>query len=180
VLLEVSSSPFRRARSVNATGQFPSRIPRALKPGDDASATGFSAIQLAPDAGGYCQNSVLIMPFSTGANDDTYSLRVYGWRYFGGTDPATGLWIPCLLAELACVASSTLVGAAGKALLATEMFADAITLTVGNAGVGVDVVSPTGDVPAHALVTLKGFQLLELTHKVTTTPTGLNALVALL
>lgn len=185
MLLETLSTKFRKAHSVNATNSsFPAKIILAAEPtGDAGTATGASVLDflLGGPMEGAVQNQLLVMPYSTGSNNDTYSVRVYGWRRLGD-NPNTWIWRPCLLTELACTASSTEVGLAGRAVVATEMFADTITITTGptTAGFGVNVVSPTGDVAAYALVDIKGFQKIELTFKTTSSPTDLNALVALL
>ncbi len=187
---------FRKARSVNSTASsFASILMQLAVPeGDAASATGRAVFDLISDCpssadatqrgtlGGPAQNGVLVMPYSVGANNDQYSVRVYGWKFVPGTATATGLWRPFLLVEMACTATSTDIGVAGGIIAATEMFADTVALTTGNDDVSVDLVSPTGDVAGHWQGDLKGAQKLEFTFKtnVAQAPTSMNAIFSLL
>lgn len=184
MLVYTGAFQFRKARSVNATGSsFPSTRMVIDEPkGDAATATGRSIIELCPKEGGMAANGMMVMPYSTGADNDTYSVRVYGWRFVqGNITTAKGCWRPVLLIEMACTATATDVGIAGGYIVATEMFADTLSLATGNDDVSVDIVSPTGDVAAHFVCDLKGCQKAELTFKTgTQAPTDMNALVALL
>jgi hypothetical protein len=104
-------------------------------------------------------------------------VRLIGWRKLG-SDPATQLWIPVVLAELACTACAV-TGVAGKLIVATERFCDTITLVTGNDDISIDIVSPTGDVIAHALADIKGFSKLEITFDSTAAgTTAMNCLYA--
>lgn len=160
-LLGTQSSRFAKARTANATDtSFPSKIPTATEP------SGTGVVELIQNKlGGPIQNSVLVVAFGAGSDDTTFSVRVIGWRLFGD-DPQTQLWIPAVLAELACTLSSA-VGVAGKVVVNTERFADTITLVTGNDDISIDIVSPTGNVVAHAAVDIKGFQKLEFTFDLT-------------
>jgi hypothetical protein len=178
VLLETLTAGFRKARSVNQTSAtFVSKVPTGTEPaGDAGTATGASVFDIAPTgaSGGAGPNAVLVMPYAVGADNTTFSVRAIGWRLIG-SDPATLLWVPTLLVELACTASAV-VGVAGRAVVATERFADTITLTTGNDDVSVDIVSPTGDVAGHALVDIKGCQKLEFSFSTGSSATSCNAL----
>lgn len=179
-LLETLSGPFRKARSVNASdSSFPSKIPVATEPsGDAGTATGASVIDLAinPGGGGVIQNGVLIVPYGLGNDNDAFSIRVIGWKRISTGDPTTVLWVPIVLAELACIISTT-VGIAGKLVIETERFADTITRVTGSDR-SCDIVSPTAEEIAHAYVDLKGFEKLELTYDQTTGTPTMNALLS--
>lgn len=179
MLIETLSTGFRKARSVNQTSaSFVSKVPTGTEPkGDAGTATGASVTGLATD-GAVSQNGALVMPYAIGADNVTFSMRVFGWRLIG-SDPTTLLWMPCLLVELACTASA-FVGVATRLVLNTERFADTIALTTGNDDVSVDIVSPTGDVAGHALIDLKGSQKLEFTFSTGGSATSCNALFTLL
>lgn len=185
VVLGTTSMKWRRVRTVNTTDNgFPSRIIRATEPSGNGSnaaqATSSAVIDLTHADGGIVQNSLIIKPYGAGANNATFSLRVIGWRKVDEGDPATVVWDPTVLVELACTLSSTPIGLAGKVILATDLFADTIALTTGNDDVSCDIVSPTGDVAAHAVVDLKGFTKIEITFTTGASATNCNALVALL
>lgn len=184
MLLETLTRTWTKARSVNQTSSsFVSKVPTTTEPlGDAGTATGACVFDLGLVPGGVVQNSLLLMPYAIGADNVTFSVRVFGWRRAGpasadgsGTLP---LWIPTLMCELACTASA-FVGVAGAYVLNTGRFADTLTLTTGDAA-AVGIVSPTGDVAGHAMLDLKGSQKLELTFSTGGVATSCNALWALL
>lgn len=187
-LIATQSSPFQKARLTNQTSNgYVSKIPTTTEPkGDANTATGASVIELGGKAGGPCQNAVLICPYGLHASVDgkTMSFRVIGWRCvgLGGASPDTALWIPVKLVEFACTLSGTPVGVAGMTLIATEGFADTITLTgtTGNDDVSIDIVSPADDTIGHVVVDMKGSQKLELSFTTGGSATSCNALYALL
>lgn len=186
VALGTTSMKWRRVRQTNTTDNgFPSRIIRATEPtgiGDNAAqATASAIIDLTSSPGGIVQNSLIIKPYGAGANNATFSFRVIGWRKVDeAAVPDTSVWDPTVLVELACTLSSTPIGLAGKVIAATDLFADTIVLTTGNDDVSCDIVSPTGDVAAHAVVDMKGFTKIEITFTTGGSATNCNALVALL
>lgn len=184
MLTETLTTAFRKARSVNQTSNgYVSKIPTATEPsGDAGTATGASIIELGNN-GGTGQNLVIICPYGLHASVDnkTMSMRVIGWREAGVDNQATKLWIPVPLVEVACTLTGTAIGVAGKALIATEGFADTIALTgtTANDDVSVDIVSPANDTIGHLVVDVKGFQKLELSFTTGGSATSCNALVAL-
>ena len=181
MLIETLSRPFLKARSVNATDtSFPSKIPTITEPsGDAGTATGASVIDLGGEKGGVCQNGMIVLPYMIGDDDDVMAMRIIGWRKIGN-NPATNLWIPVIIAELTCT-GCTAVGIAARDVLNTERFCDTLALVTGNEDISIDIVSPTGNVVAHAIVDLKGFQKVEFTFDMTTgAPTSGNCLYALL
>ncbi len=181
MLVETQGMPFRKARSVNATdSSFPAKAMTETEPkGDAGTATGASIIDLCTE-GAIAQNGMVVMPYALGADNDTFNLRVYGWRKVGTENTTRNLWRPCLLVEVACTISAD-VGVAGCIVLNTERFADTIALTTGNDDITVSIISPTGDVAGHFTVDLEGFQKAELTFDLgATAPTSMNALIALI
>lgn len=169
MILETLSSPLGRVAPFNSTeAAWASRLPTAIEP------AGGGVIPTAPD-GGICQNSLFLVPIAVGNDNDTYSVRVWGWRKVG--TGRTSIWIPYLLCEL-LVTSSAITGVAGSEVLATERFPDTIAVTSGTAGTDVSVFSPGGDLPAHAVIDLKGCQKAEVTFKIVAGPTSMNALFA--
>ncbi len=178
-----SWGPLRKCRSVNQTStSFVAKVPKAAEPVvDAASATGEATIDMR-NGGSLSQNGLIILPYGLHAsitNNLTFSMRVIGWRRFGD-DSTTYIWIPVKLLEVLCTVSSTLVGLAGKTIIATEMFADTITLvgTSGNANVSHELVSPADDTLGHIVVDTKGYEKIELSFSTGSSVTSANALVA--
>lgn len=173
MLVETYTSALHKAKATSATDtSFPSKIPTGTEPANDG------VIDLR-GSGILGQNAVFCVPFGAGDDDDAFSMRLIGWRVYG-TDPATLLWVPVILAEVSCT-MSTAVGVSGKLIGASERFCDTITLVTGNDDVTDSIISPTGNVIAHITVDLEGSQKLEFTFDTTTgDPTNANCLYALL
>lgn len=171
MLIETYSHPFFKAKATNATDtSFPSRIPTNTEPVDDGVVTfGWP--------GAMTSNSCLVIPYGTGDDNDVFAMRVIGWRVIGN-NPRTRLWVPYLLAELTCT-MGTAVGVAGMEVVATERFCDTLAIVTGNSNVTTEIVSPTGNIIAHAMIDVKGSHKVEFTFDMTTgDPTGANCLVA--
>jgi hypothetical protein len=172
-MLLTQGANFRKAKATNATDtSFPSKVPTATEPTNDGVHDLLNGV-----ANGSVPNAAVLVPYGTGDADDVFAMRVIGWRRVG-FDPLTDLWVPVVLAELTCTMSAT-TGVAGTPVVATEFFVDTLALVTGNDDISIDIVSPTGDEIAHAVVDLKGFQKVEITFDMTTNdPTGANCLVA--
>lgn len=163
------STNWRRAFVTNPTdSSYPSTASTATEPtGDGIHNAGFGGIK--------AQNGIVVMPFGIGDDDDVFNMRAWGWTRLGD-NPETSIWIPMLLADFVCT-MSTSTGVANKLLLSTERLCDTITLTTGNDDVSIDIVSPTGNVPAHAVLDLKGSQKVTFTFdQHTGSPTSFNTL----
>lgn len=163
------SLPLKVLCAADATdATFPARAPTVTEP---VAATSPGVIEAASGSG-WGQGNLLLMPFGAGADDETFSVRVWGWRKVAGT---TVLWVPVLLCEVLCTLG-TAVGVAGTAVDASHRFADVLALTTGNANVSVETVSPSGNLPAHFVIDAKGAAKLECTFAKGTTSAGMNAL----
>lgn len=184
------SQPFRKARSTNATDtSFPSKVPTITEP------SGGGVLDLTEGGQGLVPESLVVLPFGTGDDNDVFDMRVIGWRRIvGGPNPGDILWVPCIIAQVTATLSAA-VGVAGAPVVATERFADTLAVTV--EGVTRDgeltaadaetftssgttvITSPANDTPAFFEVCVKGFEKIEFTFDTTTgDPTGANALVA--
>ncbi len=173
------SRGWQRARKVNATDNgFPAKSLIAAQPsgnGNNAAQATASAVYSITD-GTQSFNGLVIKPYGAGADDATMSVRVIGWSYLIEDNViGTAGWDPTVLVELACTLS-TVVGVAGLLVINTDRFADTLALTYGNDDVSVDIVSPANNVAAHAVVDLKGFQLVEFTFTTGASATSCNAL----
>jgi len=178
MLLETLSQKLRKAKSANATDtSFPARIPRATEPTTGTIPLG--------GTGAASQNAAVILPYGTGSNNHTFSFRVIGWRLLDetGAQPPTSIWIPVILGEFSVTLSSTYLGLAGKQIVATEFFADTITITYPSTAPGsIEIISPANDAGiASVTMDVKGFQKLELIFNINSgSTTDMNALVALI
>lgn len=150
-----SCLPLRKAQSSNSTdAAFSAKIPTLTEP------TGTGVFDLLSKDVALGQNAsiprhVLINPYGTDANDETFSLRLWGWSK---TQDSTPLYIPTLITELAV----TLGNISAAAIGANHFMADTITVTDGAAeGPGRSVISPEGDVGASALIHLLGCRYIE-------------------
>lgn len=173
MLLDTYSMPFRNARSTNATDTaFPSRVPTGTEP------TGDGVIDLVHGEQGCVRNRALIVAYGTDAADETFAMRVIGWRRLGN-DPETLLWVPVTLTEITCTLGAS-TGVAGREVVATEFFADTMAFVAGKGAEGENLrlLSPADDTIAHVEVALQGFAKLEITFDMVLGASG-NALVAL-
>jgi hypothetical protein len=171
MLITTLANALKKARSTNAAdSSFPSRIPTTTEPtgGGVQNIAGTNEIQTC--------NQLLIIPYGIGSDNNTFSLRLIGWKAIAGTDLTT-LWVPITLSEIACTLC-TAVGIASTPVLNTERFVDTITITTGNSGVDISVVSPTGNVIGFALADLKGCAKVELSFSTGGSATSCNALIS--
>lgn len=135
---------------------------------------------------GMAPNSVIIRPYGAGSSTNTFNLSVYGWNrvVMGPTAPGTtpptapiyAAWDPILLAKFVCTLN-TEPGLANTPVNASQLFCGTITLSVGNANVSNEIVSPTGNVPAHIVLDVKGSQFIEFRYDRNSSATSCNALV---
>ena len=171
MLIETLSTPFRKVLATNATDtSFASKIPTGTEPTNDG------VIDLAT-GGSTSQNALLLVPYGTGGDNDTFAMRVIAWDFIDGSTVTSRLWVPIVLTELTCTMSAT-VGVANKALVATERFVDTLVLVTGNDDISIDIVSPTADEVAHAVLDVKGFRKVEFSFDMTAAgSTGANCLI---
>lgn len=174
-------TPLRKARSVNQTSNgYVSKVWTTTEPVTDAAtATGQATLNMR-NGNSATQNKLMILPYAIGSDNNTFSMRVIGWRCFG-TDPTTLIWGPILLLEVLCTLDSTLVGVTGSLILVTEMFCDTITLvgTSGNANISHELLNPADGVStAHVMVDTKGCDKIECSFTTGASATSCNALIA--
>jgi hypothetical protein len=167
--------PFTPANTANVTtASVTEPVPTLTKP----SGTG---VVVFGDGGAEASSATKLVPFGVGSNAQTFSMNCYGWSVVQAPPSAVDtkdLWFPVLLASFSTITlDSTIPGLAGTLVNASQLFANAITLVVGNSGISVEVVSPatTGEV-AHIVLDMKGFKMLELRYAIGTT-TSCNCLV---
>ena len=106
-------------------------------------------------------NAVLFKFFGTDADNETGGCRVYGLKKV--RDVAGGLtsYTHILLADVTFTLSAR-TGVASGVVGASEFYADTIARVTGVENVSDQILSPTGDVPAHLLVDAKGCRWLKV------------------
>ncbi len=110
-----------------------------------------------------------LTPFGIGSDNQTFSLRLIGWRQLGT------LWTPVVIADVTCILSAE-VGIAAAEILDTERFVDTIANTtggVGSAAVGIPVL-PVAliDKPAVMLLDVEAYDLVEALFDMTGATNG--------
>lgn len=180
MLIESLAAPFVKARTTSCDHNgFQSRIPVRAEPLTAATATTTSqeVFPLADVQGyqGAIRSGILVIPYGTGSDDNTFSVRVIAWNVIGSNTPGTQLWVPLVLAEVQCTLGTT-TGIAGCQVANTELFADTITLTTGNANVSIDINSPADNTIAHFVIGVKGAQKLEFNFTTGGVATDCNCL----
>jgi hypothetical protein len=147
--MSATCHPLRRALTTNSTStSFTAKIPTATKPAGTGVWDLFDrGVGLAIDT--YMPKFINVIPFGTNGDNDTFEMRVWGWKQVALTETTDeGLWIPFLLAELGV----TLGNIDGSAIAANTFMADTITVNEGT----VEEISTADDTVASILVHLRG------------------------
>ena len=155
------------------------KLTQALLQGDSVQGAFGSVVALAsePTADGYINvgsnkstNAPLrlfFMPYASIGAGSNFSMRLWGWRYVG-TRGGPWIWIPFLLAEIACTTCDSPMPAnpAGQALPDPLPIpdncnlCDTLTLVQGDLGLAgrLNVTGPGSNIPAFGLLDLVGSQ----------------------
>jgi hypothetical protein len=125
------------------------------------------------------KGGVQITPIGTDTDDQTFNLRVYGWKavHRGKSD---AIWVPINLCEVLCTLGAT-TGVDGTIIPAAYLFCDTIALVTGNPNISIDINSPADDTIANFIIGLKGAQKLQLRFGISGgTAVSMNALLGLM
>lgn len=162
--------PYTKCLAANTTAaSFAARIPTATMPADGESALLDSRVFTPIER----DSTVRIMPFAAGADDGTCQVRIIGW---GRTEGSGALWMPVIICTATCTLC-TAVGVAGKDVVATDRFCDAIVPVATTGGIAV-TPGVTANTPAVLIVDISGYQKYELQFNINASATNVNALVA--
>lgn len=99
-----------------------------------------------------------LMPFGTDAADETFVVRIVGWRearMIGAT--STTLWVPTHISDVTMTLGAK-IGVAGASVINTDFFCDTAVAVANGDTNRVQLFSPTGDAYATIRVRLDGFQ----------------------
>jgi hypothetical protein len=137
--------PWRRALTTSsAATSFASKIPTATEPTGDG----------VHDLRGLAERLVLLQPFGTDGDNDTFEMRMYGWAQ----DSTGALWFPYIIADVAVVLGNI----SGAAIATNTFIADTITLNEGiAAGPFHGLLSTAEDTPSSAIFHTLGAQKIE-------------------
>jgi len=117
--------------------------------------------------------------FGVGSDTTTGNANVYAWEesVVGGVVAGQRLWVPTLLAAFSFELDSGMPGVANTLVPATNYFATSITLSTGNTGISVEVISPGhGQDIAHAVIDTKGARYIEVRYGTGSSATSLNGI----
>lgn len=163
------------------TASFTNPVPLGSNPAFINGSLQAGYIPLGQD-GSVTANSFGMVFFGQGSDTNTMAAQIFGWRETsayvtaGNINP---LWFPVCLCTLTPIElNSGMPGVAGTDVGSSNYFASDITLSVGNANVSVEVVSPThaNNMIAHVIVTTKGFRYAQVQLSINSSATNVNAL----
>ncbi len=182
VALQTEAGRWRRWRTVNATDNgFPSKITTATRPApsigsDAAQATSAAVWELASNAGGKVQNTIKLIFYGAGSENNTFLARLIAWNLAHEGNPDVAVWVPTPLFEVTCTLS-TAVGVGSRLIASTDRFADTIALTANSANDDIDISirSPAANYPGVVKVDMEGPQLLEMIFTTGGVATSCNA-----
>ena len=159
--MSVTAHPFRKAVTVSATStSYTAKVPTTTKPSGTGVFNLFDRdLGIAIDT--YIPKYLLLVPFGSDANDETFDMRLWGWSK---TLEATPLWVPQLIADLNC----TLGNIAATALGTNHFLCDTIVIDKGSAEkTFLDPTSPADDTTGSVLAFLRGVELIEFDFDLT-------------
>lgn len=179
-----------RARLTNSSSSAFPTLSAAVEILNDSSfvdpntAAGRVIKKLSTVPGGAVPDSLEITPFGTGAANDTFSIRVIGYRRIS-KPLADGrvAYAKSVLAVLACTLGAA-TGLAGSEVDASQLFVDTIAIT--NEGTytadatragSIRLFSPANDTVARAIVPLDAVDAFELEFDQTLNSPTMNALI---
>lgn len=143
--LAIPSDAYTKVQSTNSTDtSFDAHIPTVTEPAASATRAVITTTG---------RESMLLLFYGTGNDNDTFDYRIIGWQKTGT------LWI----APTICQGSATLsgcVGVSGAAVVDTERFADTLDVDV---GIGIVTNAPVADAcPASLEIGVGPFDYVEV------------------
>lgn len=173
--IETTAAPARRAFAVNdATAGT-----AFTNPSDSTTPPSGDGVFQFGAGGSVASNGMMIVPFGTDTDAQTFLLGAFGWKtVIGSVSGAVKSYTAVMLASFVCTISTALPGLAGTNVTATDYYCDIITLGVGNANISNEIISPTTDVKASLLLDCKGCDYIQLKILRNASAVSGNALVS--
>ena len=156
MIIESLTTGLVKGQSTNSTAtSFSALVATVTKP--EASATR-TVIDLG--LGPKQRSTLVVYPYGGNDNNDLINVKVSGWSRVHPVSGGQQMWVSSLICTVQATLSSTLVGLAGMPVVATEFFADVLTLTTGIAV----LVQGAADVDtAYFKCSTGPFELIEIT-----------------
>lgn len=129
-------------------------------------------IEMAGMDGPSTSNGLKLFFYGTDTADQTFIARAFGWELAGVTEL---MWVPFPLFAWSGILGSR-AGLTGGIVGSSYLFADTLTIALGNAGVGGEVVSPADNSIAHAIFDTKGARYVSISLARNASSVSLNAL----
>ena len=137
---------------------FAAKVPTTTKP------SGAGVVEMSP--GGTSENTILsylmVIPFGTDANDETFDLRMFGWSAVAGDGDT--VYVPVRLLQASCTLG-TATGVNSSNFENENFLADTIASVTGS-GLN-SVVSPADNTVAHLIIDATGFGQVEIIYDLT-------------
>lgn len=158
----ITAHKFRKALDTNSTNAaFTAKTPTTTEPTGDAVLNLLSD-DLAVHLGLNVPTWLLLLPYGTNGNNDTFDMRVWGWN---PTADATPVYIPQILLDVSVILGDI----AATAIAADTFLADTFTLNDGAADLDgafeqspwVSVLSPAEDLAGTIQLHTRGCQYIE-------------------
>jgi hypothetical protein len=153
--MSCTAHKFRKVLSANSTSTgFTAQTPTATEPSGEGVLNLLSS-ELGWGGGVHVPRHLVILPFGTNGDNDTFDLRVYG---YSPTNDSTPIYVPQLLIDVSIVLGNI----AATAIAADTFMADTITVNEGPAvGNFSDLISTADDTPASILIHTRGCEIME-------------------
>lgn len=171
------AEPFRYAFASpgSTSGSFSARNATSTEPSGDGIID-LESEQLGAGWHGKVPAYLLLVPFGTGANNDTFDMRVYGYSATIPTDLVTDtkLYIPQLL----CDVSATMSAITFSDYAADTFLVDTLTLNDGatDNGPWLSIVSPAEDMVGNIIIHTRGCRYIRFEFDLLVTPTHANCM----
>ncbi len=156
----LTQNKFRRARTTSATStSFTAKVPTSTEPTHSAASGIYDLydddLGVSTQLCGKIPRYLLLMPFGTDGDNDTFSMRVWSWVQVTSGSGDHGFWVPQCLAEIAVVLGNISFSISST----THLMADTLTLTKGDTSS--PIINNANDTPACIMLDLKGARKIE-------------------
>ena len=157
--------------TVATSTSFTAKTPTTTKPSGGNGVVDLFAFDTGQSQGAHVPDHMVVNPYGTDANNETFDMRVWGWSRNVNDSSSTPTWEPFLIIEVNVILGNISTTARESA---TTYDADTITAERGDTET-VRIVSPGDDLSAYFIADITGCELIEFDFDMTGTA-GANAL----